>query len=483
MANGLLVITNNFIALPVIYNAPTMYIKHAVELLSNSSTVTVVSTMDDLSTVALYCEMRAFIRPDSSLIWEGPGGRRITDEMEKYEITFSDGSPEAAANGRISLVPSRVSTLTITNLEPSDAGTYTCSVTGTTEAVTMELIVNGTNRVDIVNTSTTNTTQTTSTTSVNNNTSTTNITQTTSTTSVDNNTTDTIQLTVIILSSLIASAILTGLLVITVIAIFLCLVHARNKLRISNTSDTSNPAVVLYDYIWNHNHSAHHNEVQPGELDSAASTRTESDTSVIIEGTYDEINDDRNASAARDTIKDINDSTTTEENVDHGMALSAVASETNRACGIATTDQIGVSESSANHGMGTDGIYSYNYLTIDADVPDSMTGQEKNETYYGAYGVATDDFHTLESNISHDEAKSNVADADMENNEAYGMADAIVENNEAYGVATDGIGIDIMERNIAAYGTAVIHADTAGDTHVMVDDGDSELEAVYNNII
>ena len=101
-----------------------------------------MATMDD-STIALYCEMRAFIRPDSSLVWEEPGGRTITGETGKHQITFSDGSPDAAAIGGGVLVPSRVSKLTITNPEPSDAGTYTCSVMGTSEAVTLELQVNG----------------------------------------------------------------------------------------------------------------------------------------------------------------------------------------------------------------------------------------------------------------------------------------------------------------------------------------------------
>ena len=94
------------------------------------------------STVALHCEMRAFIRSDSSLVWEGPGGQRINGGIGKHQITFSDGSPETAANGSALLVPSRVSTLTITNPEPSDAGMYTCSVMDTTEAVSVELMVN-----------------------------------------------------------------------------------------------------------------------------------------------------------------------------------------------------------------------------------------------------------------------------------------------------------------------------------------------------
>ena len=101
-----------------------------------------MTTMDD-STIELQCEMRAYIRPDSFLMWEGPGGRSITGGTGKHQIMFSDGSPGAAANGGALVVPSRVSTLIITNPEPSDAGTYTCTVMGTTAAVTMELTVNG----------------------------------------------------------------------------------------------------------------------------------------------------------------------------------------------------------------------------------------------------------------------------------------------------------------------------------------------------
>ena len=119
---------------------------------------TVNATMND-SMVVLECEMRAFIRPDSSLIWEGPGGQRIAGGTGKYQITFSDGSPMTAANGGGVLVPSRVSTLVISNPEPSDAGTYTCRVVGVTNAaVAIDLLVDGIRGIettDIIDTDTT----------------------------------------------------------------------------------------------------------------------------------------------------------------------------------------------------------------------------------------------------------------------------------------------------------------------------------------
>ena len=96
------------------------------------------------NSIKLSCEMSVFIRPDSFLIWEGPGGRRITRGTKKYQITFSDGSPEQGVNRTVELVPSRVSTLTIFNLEPSDAGNYTCSIKGTDQAVSVNLIMDET---------------------------------------------------------------------------------------------------------------------------------------------------------------------------------------------------------------------------------------------------------------------------------------------------------------------------------------------------
>ncbi len=100
--------------------------------------------MDD-SSVARHCEMRAFIRPDSFLIWEGPGDQRITGETEKYRITFSSGSRDTAANGSGTLVPSRVSTLTIYDPEKSDQGVYTCTIMGTNNTIDLVVMINDAN--------------------------------------------------------------------------------------------------------------------------------------------------------------------------------------------------------------------------------------------------------------------------------------------------------------------------------------------------
>ena len=376
-----------------------------------------MTTMNDTDTIALYCEMRAYIRPDSSLVWEGPGGQRITGGTGKHQITFSDRTSSVAVNGSGVHVPSRVSTLIITNPEPSDAGTYTCSVMGTSKAVTIELVVNGRN---IILDTTADGTQTNSTTNLGNN--------------------GTLHLTFI--------AILTGLLVITAIAICYRM-HARNACTKVNNHAGSNP---IYDYILTlpgldpDDHGIHHHNGQ-AESDESTATRTDGvvndviSDDLTIERNYDEPNDNLNT-CAHDSIN------TTEINVEHGVTVD---SEMNVACGL-TTDGISNSEKSVTYGVHTDDTDAttevnmiYDHLATDADMTEI-----KNETDC----VATDGIDTMERNI------------------AYDVADTIsMDNNDAYGVAIDGIGIDTMNRNIA-YG-AVLNQnqdDSAGDADAMVDD-------------
>ena len=379
-----------------------------------------MATMDD-STIVLYCEMRAFIRPDSSLIWEGPVGQGIlTGGTGKHQITFSDGAPNSAANGGGVLVPSRVSSLTITNPEPSDAGTYTCSVMGTSETVTIELMMNGTNRIDTtdINTTDANTTDGLQTTSI----------------TINNGMQ---QPTVIILGSM--TAILAGLLVITAVVIC-CLMHARNKSTKLHIEARSN---LVYDYI---TVSVLDHNVQPDESITASrmydiTTDTgEDESNLTVERNYDVINDDLNTNTYEMIRNNLPDQ---EINVEHGVAVD---SEMNAACGL-TTDGISNSEKSATYGVHTDDTDAttevnmiYDHLTTDADMTD------KNETE--ADCVATDGMDT------------------MERNTAYDVANTIMDNNEAYGTAIDGIGIDTMERNMA-YGAVLSQDDSSGDSDAL----------------
>ncbi len=311
-----------------------------MELLSNTSTI--VATIDD-SAVALHCEMRAFIRPDSSLIWEGPGGQINTTGTEKYYITFSDGSPEAAANGGALLVPSRVSTLTIINPEPSDAGSYTCTVVNTSEAIVINVRVN----VTYVS-----------------------MTVTDSTPPRPNATDHSLPLTGIIVGCVTAILVLTGLLVIG-IAIMHCLISRcsrRNKNRESNSdidaTQSSNP--VYYDYI-----------------------SLEPDRGVQHNGQLD-----------------------TDEAKDDNVSINVNP----EGCG--------------NH----DNLNASTMMTVD---PDMNIESDVNV----AYGVTVDG-----------------VSAALEVNVAYGTVDTVMEENEAYGVATDGIGIDVMKKNVA-YGAITSNED------------------------
>ena len=112
-----------------------------VDLSSKFNETIVTATTSD-TTVELSCEMSAFIRPDSSLIWEGPDNQILTTGTGKYQITFSNGSRDMAVDSSGTLVPSQVSTLTISNPEKSDQGVYTCSVMGTNKTIDLVIMIN-----------------------------------------------------------------------------------------------------------------------------------------------------------------------------------------------------------------------------------------------------------------------------------------------------------------------------------------------------
>ena len=266
-----------------------------------------MATMND-STIALYCEMRAFIRPDSFLIWEGPGGQRING-TDKYQIIFSNGSPNVAANGGGVLVPSRVSTLTITNPEPSDAGTYTCSVNGTDQAVAIELVVNG-----VSTPGTTGTADTTNTSS----------------------SPSTLPTSIVVIS---LTAVIFGILTIaalTTVTIFCYLKYAKdNSQRIPNDSDI-NP---MYDYP----DSVYHHGVQPDDCELRTANRK--DGSIGRSGADAVANSD---------INTMEKAVITDTNVAYGVVNDGMnaSMETNMAYGVADT----ILEENEAYGAAIDGI-------------------------------------------------------------------------------------------------------------------------------
>ena len=284
------------------------------------------------------------------------------------------------------LVPSRVSTLTITNPEPSDASTYICSVNGTSEAITLELKVDGMNRnyttdVSIADNITTNA-------------DTTDGQQTTSTTIDTFSNNGTLQLNVIILGS--STAILAGVLVIIVIAMCCLMRHIRTRSTKLNIEARSN---LVYDYI---TVSVFDHNVQPDEsitasrMDDITTDTGKDESDPAVERNYDEINDHHEM--IRHNLPD---------HVEHGVTVDSGA------YGM-TTDGISISEKDVVYGVGTE------------------MNQEENEANYC---VATDgiDTVTMERNTAYD-----VADTIMDNNEAYGAAiDGIgvdtMEKNIAYG--------------------------------------------------
>ena len=109
-----------------------------VTLEAPSSNVTVVSNGTGTHTVELQCEATGYIRPDSDIQWF-----REEEEMiigEKYNVSFRDGRPNAAQTGHSNgTVPSRVSVLTIYEVDESDAGMYSCRSLDTGAVASLQL--------------------------------------------------------------------------------------------------------------------------------------------------------------------------------------------------------------------------------------------------------------------------------------------------------------------------------------------------------
>lgn len=90
--------------------------------------------------VKLSCEMSEYIRPDEDLQWFR--GDQLISNGAKHTIMYENGSGQGQIGGT-ELGPSRLSTLTISEPQVIDSGSYTCAIRGTGQSRTFELIVEG----------------------------------------------------------------------------------------------------------------------------------------------------------------------------------------------------------------------------------------------------------------------------------------------------------------------------------------------------
>ena len=337
-----------------------------VELQSNDSII--VATTDDTNT-EMSCEMKAYIRPDSSLIWEGPDGQRITPGVtNKHQITFTNGTPNASVNGDFVLFPSRLSTLTISNPEPSDNGTYTCSVVGTDQAITIELVV-------LNNADTTNSTNFTNTTPI--------------TTRLDIS---------VIIGSVIAAL---GLLAFAAIALcFVGCVHNRRKKH-------NNDSYPMNEYPL----TISGNDVDQTVVTSRVTVDyTESNKADrVVTDVIEAVEENKANDVATDDIDAM------EENKAYGVVTDGIeVMEENKANGVAT-DDIDVMEENKAYGVVTNGTEAMEENKANGEVTDDIDAMEENK----AYGVVTDGIDAMEEN----KANSVVTDGieAMEENKAYSI--------------------------------------------------------------
>ena len=108
-----------------------------VNLTAIESSVTAYSNDSE---VELQCEMTQYIRADEDLQWFN-GSMMITSGTNRHTVSYHNGTAGAAQNGGSVPIPGRVSVLTISNPQQSDAGTYSCRILGTEQSADIQLNV------------------------------------------------------------------------------------------------------------------------------------------------------------------------------------------------------------------------------------------------------------------------------------------------------------------------------------------------------
>ena len=102
-----------------------------------------VHTFDNATEVELSCEMSLYLRPDEDLQWFKDGERIVSGN--RYIIIYTNGSRNRGQFGGTALVPTRVSTLIISEPQLSDSATYTCAIQDTVQSQNIALTVEESN--------------------------------------------------------------------------------------------------------------------------------------------------------------------------------------------------------------------------------------------------------------------------------------------------------------------------------------------------
>ena len=121
----------------------SLVIIYSIETVRLEPVSPTIRTFNDSQYVRIGCDMAGYIRPDNDLFWiiNGQPVLYMTNNSSKYSISYSDGDHVAQFGGN-STVPSRVSWLTVFDVELSDANNqYVCAINNTEHRANVTLEV------------------------------------------------------------------------------------------------------------------------------------------------------------------------------------------------------------------------------------------------------------------------------------------------------------------------------------------------------
>ncbi len=89
--------------------------------------------------VTLNCVMSRYLRPDTNFLWRKDN--EVITSKGRFSVVYSNLRSDAGQMGVKTF--SRIISLTIANIEPSDIGNYTCFVNGTESSASVVLNLKG----------------------------------------------------------------------------------------------------------------------------------------------------------------------------------------------------------------------------------------------------------------------------------------------------------------------------------------------------